>query len=48
MKKRGLAAALAMLTMATYYNYADDCMLRANSGSLTANYTVWGEWNPNG
>lgn len=26
--------------MAAYYNYADDCMLRANSGSLTANYTV--------
>ena len=34
--------------MAAYYNYADDCMLRANSGSTTANYTVWGEWNPNG
>ena len=33
---------------AAYYNYVDYCMLRANSGSPTANYTVWGEWNPNG
>ena len=31
-----------------YYNYNGYCKLRANSGSPTANYTVWGEWNPNG
>ena len=33
---------------AAYYNYVDYCMLRANSGSPTANYTVWGEWIPPG
>lgn len=37
MKKRGLAAALAMLTMAT-----------TGTAFAATNYTVWGEWNPNG
>ena len=31
-----------------YYNYVGNCTLRINSGSEIANYTVWGEWNPNG
>ena len=31
-----------------YYNYSGACVLRVNSASIPANYTVWGEWNPNG
>ena len=28
-----------------YYKY---CVLRINTAQTAANYTVWGEWNPNG
>lgn len=31
-----------------YYQYAGSCVLRINTAQTAANYTVWGEWNPNG
>ncbi len=31
-----------------YYKYSDNCVLRINAAQSDANYTVWGEWNPNG
>ena len=31
-----------------YYQYAGNCVLRINAAQSEANYTVWGEWNPNG
>lgn len=33
---------------ATYKGFKGNCTLRVNSGTTAANYTVWGEWNPNG
>lgn len=33
---------------ARYYDYNGSAILRANSGTTTANYTIWGAWNPNG
>ena len=31
-----------------YYQYSGSCVLRINTAQTAANYTVWGEWNPNG
>lgn len=31
-----------------YYQYSGNCVLRINAAQSEANYTVWGEWNPNG
>lgn len=31
-----------------YYKYSGRCVLRINTAQTAANYTVWGEWNPNG
>ena len=31
-----------------YYQYSGNCVLRINAAQQEANYTVWGEWNPNG
>lgn len=31
-----------------YYRYSGNCILRMNTAQKEANYTVLGEWNPNG
>ena len=33
---------------AAYQNYAGNCTLRVNTGTVIPNYRVTGEWNPNG